>query len=85
MILPLDNRHFITELKRGRANFHAYDQVTRYLRWLERITTQDEFDKIQVFLIANSFVPIKRNKVDTTYEEKIKILSIDTFNFENLV
>lgn len=75
----------IIELKRGRANFHAYDQVTRYLRWLERITTQDEFDKIQVFLIANSFVPIKRNKVDTTYEEKIKILSIDTFNFENLV
>lgn len=77
--------NIVIELKKGKANFHAYIQAVRYLRWLERITTQKEFDKIQAFVIADSFSKIKRNKVDTTYENKIKILSLNTFSLEKLV
>lgn len=77
--------NIVIELKNGRANFYAYEQVTRYLRWLEKITKPEEFEKIRAFVIADSFSKIKRTKVDTTYEDKIKILSLRTFDFENLV
>ena len=77
--------NIVIELKLGRSNFHAYRQATRYLRWLERISTYEEFSKVQAFVIANSFAKIRRNMVDTRYEDKIKILSLDTFDFEELV
>lgn len=77
--------NIVIELKKGKANFVAYEQAARYLRWLERITTNEEFDKIQAFVIADSFAKIKRDKVDTTYENKIKILSLSTFEFGKLV
>ena len=77
--------NIVIELKNGKANFYAYEQATRYLRWLEKITTPEEFRKIQAFVIADSFTKIKRAKVDTTYEDKIKILSLSTFEFEELV
>lgn len=77
--------NIVIELKNGKANFYAYEQATRYLRWLEKITTPEKFDKIQAFVIADSFTKIKRTKVDTTYEDKIKILSLSTFEFEELV
>lgn len=75
----------VIELKNGRANFQAYKQVTKYLRWLERITNKEEFKKIQAYVIAHSFSPIKRTKVDTTYEDKIKIFSLSEFSFIELV
>lgn len=76
--------NIVIELKNGRANFHAYEQATRYLKWLEKITTKEEFDKIQAFIIADSFSAIKREKVDTTYENKIRMFSLSKFEFEKL-
>jgi len=75
----------VMELKRGRTNFHAYEQAVRYLKWIDKMTTDEEFDRVQAFVIANSFSKIKRTKVDTSYEDKIRIFSLDKFNFEYLV
>lgn len=77
--------NIVVELKLGKADYKAYVQATRYLKWLEKITTPEEFDKIQAFVIADSFSKIKREKVDTKYESKIKVLSLRTFEFEELV
>lgn len=77
--------NIIIELKKGNANYKAYEQAVRYLQWIEQITTEEEFNKVNAFIIANTFSPIKRNKIDTEYEEKIKILSLDKFCFEELV
>ena len=77
--------NIVIELKKGRGNYVAYEQITRYLSWLEEITTEEEFDKISAFIIADSFAKIKRSKVDTTYESKIKIFSLSKFEFEKLV
>lgn len=76
--------NIVIELKRGRGNFHAYEQTVRYLRWIEKITTLEEFNKVQAFVIANSFSKIKREKVDTSYEDKIKMISLGSFNFVEL-
>ena len=75
----------VIELKRGCANFHAYEQAVRYLKWIDRITTDEEFSNVQTFVIANSFNKIRKEKVDTCYEDKIKIFSLDKFKFEHLV
>lgn len=77
--------NIVFELKNGKANYHAYNQTVRYLNWLKMITREEEFAQIKAFVIANSFSPIKRSKVDTRFEEKIKIFSIDTFSFIELV
>lgn len=74
----------VIELKRGRANYHAYEQAVRYLKWIEKITNEEEFSKVQAFVIANSFTKIKRSKVNTCYEEKIKIFALDEFEFVSL-
>ena len=75
----------VIELKRGCANFHAYEQAVRYLKWIDRITTDEEFSNVQTFVIANSFNKIRKEKVDTCYEDKIKVFSLDKFKFEHLV
>ena len=74
----------VIELKRENANFKAYEQTVRYLKWLKMITTPDEFAQIRAFIIADSFTPIKRTKVDTQFEDKIKLFSISKFGFEEL-
>lgn len=75
----------IIELKKDVANYHAYEQVTRYLKWLEKvINNQEIFSKINAFIIARSFT-IKRNKVDLTYENKIKMYSIESDSFWELI
>ena len=76
----------VIELKKDKkgANFHAYEQVTRYLKWLEAITDDDEFNKIQVFIIAPEIGKIKRSKVDTKYEHRIKMYSINKREFVSL-
>lgn len=76
--------NIVIELKRGKANFHAYEQATRYLKWIEKITKPEEFAKVKSFVIADSFAEIKRSKVDTTYEDKIKVLSLRKLTFESL-
>ncbi len=76
--------NIVIELKKGKTNYHAYNQTVRYLNWLKMITTDKEFSKVKAFIIANSFYPIKRSKVNTCFEEKIKIFSIDSFSFVEL-
>lgn len=76
--------NIVIELKKGQANYHAYNQTVRYLNWLKMITTEEEFAEIKAFVIANSFSPIRRSKVDTQFEEKIKVFSIDNFDFVEL-
>lgn len=77
--------NIIIELKRNRANYHAYEQATRYLRWIEKITSSEDFEKVQAFVIDDSFTKIKRASVDTTYEDKIKLFSLSKFDFEDLI
>ena len=75
--------NIIIELKRDRANFNAYNQVVRYLKWLEKITDIDSFKKIQAYIIAPSFY-INKNKINTVYLEKIKLYSIEAGGFYHL-
>ena len=77
--------NILIELKRGKANYHAYEQVNRYLRWLEQITDKEDFNSIQAFVIADSFTKIKKEKVDMSYNEKIKLFSIEKMDFEKMV
>lgn len=66
------------------ANYHAYEQVTRYLKWLEKVINDEEtFAKINAFIIARGF-NIKKNKVNLTYENKIKMYSIESESFYDL-
>lgn len=63
--------NIIIELKRNKANFKAYNQVARYLKWLKRILSDEEFSQITPIIIAPDFVRIKRDKVDLQFEDKI--------------
>ena len=72
------------ELKKDKATKSAYDQVTRYLRWLENITTEAEFEKVSVYIIAPQIGRIYRHKVDLKYENKIKMYSIKNEKFVGL-
>lgn len=74
----------VIELKRDKANFKAYEQVTRYLKWLHSITTEEEFDKVKVFIIAPGFAKIKKNKVNLQYQNKIQMYSIRQSEFVKL-
>jgi len=67
----------IIELKNERANFHAYDQMVRYLNWLSKITGQEDFQKIVPIIVAPEF-NIRRNKIDLKYEAKIIMYSLNT-------
>lgn len=73
--------NIVIELKKGQTNFNAYNQIVRYLNWLRMITTDEEFSQIKAFVIANSFKPIKRSKIDTRFEDKIKMYAIDDSSF----
>lgn len=75
--------NIIIELKRDQANFNAYNQVVRYLRWLEKITSDEGFAKIQAYIIAPDF-HINKNKIDTQYIEKIKLYSISNNEFQQI-
>ena len=77
--------NIIIELKRGQANYSAYEQVVRYLKWLEKITSPKEFNKIQAFIIADSFTSRKKTDIDTTYCNKIKFFSLKKFDFEKIL
>jgi hypothetical protein len=67
----------LIELKKDRANFHAYNQIHNYLKWLKKITITEEFDKIIPILIAKSF-NINRKKIDSKFISKIRFFSLDT-------
>jgi len=67
----------IMELKKDRANFHAYNQVSRYLMWLEKICSPADFETILPLIIAPSFY-INPEKIDGTYTNKIVMYSLDS-------
>jgi hypothetical protein len=67
----------IIELKKDRANFHAYNQMARYLKWLKRVCPTAEFDSIVPLIVAPSFY-VNRDKVVTDFENRIKMYALDT-------
>jgi hypothetical protein len=75
----------VIELKKETATKSAYIQVTRYLKWLEAITTPEEFSKVTVYIIAPHIGRIRKNSVELNYEDKIKLYSIKQNSFVNLI
>ncbi len=75
----------VIELKKNRATKAAYKQVTRYLKWLEAITDEDEFEKVSVYIIAPQIGRIRKNDVELRYMSKIKMYSIENERFVELV
>lgn len=74
----------VIELKKDKATRSAYEQVMRYLRWLESITTREEFDEVHVFIIAPQIGSIRKSQVDLNYESKIQMYSIEQSKFVEL-
>lgn len=75
----------VIELKKEKATKAAYDQVSRYLKWLETITDKEDFKKVSVYIIAPKIGSIKKNKVDLKYADKIKMYSIKEEDFVELI
>lgn len=67
----------IIELKNKKANYHAYEQMARYLDWLSKITEAEEFNKILPIILAPAF-NIKRNRINLEYEDKIIMYSLNS-------
>lgn len=67
--------NIIIELKNERANKNAYEQVVRYLKWLEKISPKEIFNKINAYIVAPDFY-IKKEKIDVNYVNKIKCWSL---------
>lgn len=75
----------VIELKKEKATKPAYDQVTRYLKWLEAITDDEDFDKVSVYIIAPQIGRIRKNNVETKFDDKIKMYSIEKEDFVKLI
>lgn len=75
----------VIELKKDKATSSAYEQVTRYLKWLEAITNRQEFSQIKGYIIAPEIGRIRKSNVDTRYENKIKMFSIKESKFIRLI
>jgi hypothetical protein len=73
----------IIELKKERANFHAYNQMLRYLKWLARICKKTEFETILPIIIAPSFY-VNRMKIEHGYEDRIVMYALDTSDIYKL-
>ena len=77
--------NIVIELKNQPANFRAYEQVTKYLRWVKQIAP-DEFDKVRAIIIAPSFTStlnkntLIRNGISMEYHDKIVLYSLDEDN-----
>ena len=74
--------NIIIELKNEPANFRAYEQVTRYLRWIKQIAPE-EFDKVRAIIIAPRFTRtlnmknLIKNGIPTEYHDKIVLYSLN--------
>lgn len=75
----------VIELKKEKATKPAYEQVTRYLKWLEAITDKEDFEKVSVYIIAPQIGKIRKNSVDLKYHDKIRMYSIENTDFVGLV
>ncbi|MFX3625127.1 MAG: hypothetical protein ACE3JP_14170 [Ectobacillus sp.] len=67
----------IIELKKNKANKDVIAQVTRYLRWLEKLLGRDsrDFGKIKVYVLAPGFTSRTKEHIPEEYEEKIQLMS----------
>jgi hypothetical protein len=75
----------VIELKKEKATKPAYEQVTRYLKWLEAITDKRDFEKVSVYIIAPQIGRIRKSAVDLKYKDKIKMYSIENDDFVELI
>ena len=75
----------IIELKKERGNKAAYEQVVRYLKWIKNITTEEEFSKVQVYIIAPHICKIHVKDIDQDYSNQIALYSLDQEDFVSLV
>ena len=75
----------VIELKKERATKPAYEQVTRYLKWLEAITDKEDFEKVSVYIIAPQIGRIRKSAVDLKYQNKIRMYSIENEDFVELI
>ena len=75
----------IIELKKDVARKNAYEQVVRYLKWLNNIIDLNDFDKVHAYIIAPRIAKIKKNSVSGDYQDKIKMYSIELHDFVPLV
>lgn len=88
MTKPLRNGtvpNVIIELKRNKATIDAYNQVVRYLRWIENITVPDEFKEIRAYIIAPEIGKIKKTKVNCKYSDKIQMYALGNSEFVSLI
>jgi hypothetical protein len=75
----------IIELKKEVGNKAAYEQVERYLKWIQNITTPDEYSKVNAYVIAPRITKIKAASVSGEYKDKILMYSIEARSFVSLV
>ena len=75
----------VIELKKEKATKPAYEQVTRYLKWLEAITDKEDFAKVLVYIIAPQIGRIRKSTVDLKYQDKIRMYSIEKEDFVELI
>ena len=75
----------VIELKKEKATKLAYDQVIRYLKWLEIITNNEDFEKVSVYIIAPQIGRICKSAVDLKYQDKIRMYSIENEDFVELI
>ena len=72
----------VIELKKNQATYAAYDQVTRYLKWLEQITSKEDFEKIKAIIVAPEISKAITKKtleskgISLDYQDKIIMFSL---------
>lgn len=78
--------NIIIELKKDYANYEAYKQVNRYLKWLDQVTTDEEFNLINAFIISKEFKSmtykkLKEKEISLKYQDKIQLYSLNENKF----
>lgn len=74
--------NIIIELKHKRASYQAYNQVTKYLRWIKQIAPL-EFNKVRAIIIAPDFSKnlnidkLIEKEISLEYHDKIVLYSLD--------
>lgn len=75
--------NIVIELKKEEnVNYQAYEQTTKYLRWLKQISGKD-FEKINAIIIAPDFSKnlsikkLKEKNISLEYNDKIKLYSLN--------
>ncbi|HOI24124.1 MAG TPA: hypothetical protein PK581_00820 [Caldisericia bacterium] len=65
----------VIELKRDIATYKSFNQVCRYMKWLQKVTPPEQFNMITPIIIANDF-HIKLDKIEKDYLDDIILYSL---------